>query len=175
MKAKKVILAAETEGMKKELEEFTKLPVELFPHPIEAKNLSTSAKIAPELITVPCPGFARHEKGSDFLLSAIGRLNSEDSLDRFHFILQWPRPFLLPDGTKLKPDKEFENSGHITLYNEPFGPNLLIKVHTFALPSFGSSPEQLSQYLAEFGYGEEPLGDMKSHLGEYYHALYTVS
>lgn len=54
------------------------------------------------------------------------------------------------------------------------GPDLLIEVHTFALPSFDSSPEQLSQYLAEFGYIEERLGDMKSHLGEYYHALYRV-
>ncbi len=54
------------------------------------------------------------------------------------------------------------------------GPDLLIEVHTFALPSFESSPQQLSQYLAEFGYVEERLGDMKSHLGEYYHALYRV-
>lgn len=53
-------------------------------------------------------------------------------------------------------------------------PDLLIEVHTFALPSFESSPEKLSQYLAEFGYVEERLGDMKSRLGEYYHALYRV-
>lgn len=54
------------------------------------------------------------------------------------------------------------------------GPALLIEVHSFALPSFNSSPEQLNSFLAEFGYVEERLGDMKSHLGEYYHALYRV-
>jgi glycosyltransferase involved in cell wall biosynthesis len=118
VKAKKVILAAETEGMKKELEEFTKLPIELFPHPIEAQNPSRNTRALSDPITVSCPGFARHEKGSDLLLSAMERLNSEGTLDRFHFILQWPEPFLLPDGTKLKPDKEFENSDNITFYNE---------------------------------------------------------
>ena len=54
------------------------------------------------------------------------------------------------------------------------GPTLLIEVHTFALPSFGSSPEAINQFLAEFGYVEEALTEMESHLGEYYHALYRV-
>ena len=118
VKAKKVILAAETEGMKKELEEFTQLPVELFPHPLEAKNLSQNTKVAPETITVSCPGFARHEKGSDLLLSAINRLKNEGTLNRFHFILQWPEPFMLPDGTMLEPSEEIVNSDHITFYND---------------------------------------------------------
>ena len=67
VKSKTVILAAETESMKKELEEFTKLPVTLFPHPIEAKDLSPNTKVSPDPITISCPGFARHEKGSDIL------------------------------------------------------------------------------------------------------------
>ena len=54
------------------------------------------------------------------------------------------------------------------------GPILLIEVHTFALPAFGSSPEKLDAFLSEFGYVAKRLGDMKSHLGEYYHALYRV-
>jgi FkbM family methyltransferase len=54
------------------------------------------------------------------------------------------------------------------------GPALLIEVHTFALPAFHSSPQQLTKYLAEFGYVEEHLCDMESHLGKYYHALYRV-
>lgn len=118
VEAKNVILAAETEAMKRELEEFTNLPVELFPHPIEAKNLSLNAKIAPEPITVSCPGFARHEKGSDLLLSAIGLLNSEDALEHFHFILQWPEPFMLPDGAMVEPGDEVLNSTHTSFYNE---------------------------------------------------------
>jgi len=54
------------------------------------------------------------------------------------------------------------------------GPDLLIEVHSFALPSFDSSPEALQEYLANFGYVEENLGQMESHLGKYYHALYRV-
>lgn len=54
------------------------------------------------------------------------------------------------------------------------GVPLLIEVHTFALPAFGSSPEILRAYLGEFGYGENRLSEMESHLGSYFHALYTV-
>ncbi len=117
VKAKNVILAAETEGMKRELEEFTQLPVELFPHPIEAKNLSQNTNVPSDPITVSCPGFARHEKGSDLLISAIERLKNEGTLKQFHFILQWPEPFQLPDGTMLEPGEEKVNSDHITFYN----------------------------------------------------------
>ena len=118
VKSKSVILAAETESMKRELEEFTELPVTLFPHPIEAKDLSPNTKVSPDPITISCPGFARHEKGSDILLSAIERLNNEGTLKQFHFILQWPEPFQMPDGTMLEPGEEIVNSDHITFYND---------------------------------------------------------
>ena len=55
------------------------------------------------------------------------------------------------------------------------GPPLLIEVHTFALPAFGSSPEALREYLATFGYVEEQFSRMESYLGEYYHALFQVT
>jgi FkbM family methyltransferase len=54
------------------------------------------------------------------------------------------------------------------------GPPLLVEVHTFALPAFNSSPEELREYLATFGYVEERVSEMESHLGEYFHALYRV-
>lgn len=54
------------------------------------------------------------------------------------------------------------------------GPVLLVEVHNFALPSFNSSPEALRDYLATFGYEEERISEMKSHLGQYFHALYRV-
>jgi FkbM family methyltransferase len=52
------------------------------------------------------------------------------------------------------------------------GPTLLIEVHRFALPSFNSSPESLLEYLAGFGYTETRVSEMKSHQGDYFHALY---
>lgn len=54
------------------------------------------------------------------------------------------------------------------------GPPILVEVHSFALPSFDSSPEALSEYLASFGYVEKILTEMKSKQGNYFHALYTV-
>ena len=53
-------------------------------------------------------------------------------------------------------------------------PVLLVEVHSFALPAFNSSPEALRDYLAGFGYVEERISEMESHLGEYFHALYRV-
>lgn len=52
------------------------------------------------------------------------------------------------------------------------GPTLLVEVHRFALPHFHSSPEQLRDYLAGFGYTETRLSEMRSHQGDYFHALY---
>jgi FkbM family methyltransferase len=52
------------------------------------------------------------------------------------------------------------------------GPTLLVEVHRFALPHFNSSPEQLRDYLAGFGYTETRVSEMRSHQGDYFHALY---
>lgn len=53
------------------------------------------------------------------------------------------------------------------------GPTLLVEVHRFALPAFNSSPEILREYLSGFGYTETRLSEMKSHQGDYFHALYV--
>jgi FkbM family methyltransferase len=52
------------------------------------------------------------------------------------------------------------------------GATLLVEVHRFALPSFHSSPELLREFLEGFGYTETRLSEMKSHQGDYFHALY---
>jgi hypothetical protein len=55
-------------------------------------------------ITITCPGFARHEKGNDLLQEAILEILAGPEGDRFHFIMQWPEPFAMPDGRLLGPD-----------------------------------------------------------------------
>jgi len=139
-----VVLAAETKGMQDELHRFTGLPVRLFPHPIQSlKKVDRPSTLAPRPstpITLTCPGFARHEKGSDLLQEAIksilaksGRqdsgVRSQESgatqlpvhispLGReVRFVLQWPEAFVMPDGTILGPDPALLNDPRVEFLN----------------------------------------------------------
>ncbi len=104
----RVVLAAETKGMQDELQRFTGLPVQLAPHPVEFQLSREPSTIVPRLstqpLTITCPGFARHEKGTDLFQEAIRILLARPDADRFRFILQWPEPFAMPDGTMLGPN-----------------------------------------------------------------------
>lgn len=54
------------------------------------------------------------------------------------------------------------------------GPDLLIEVHRYALPEFGSSQEALTEYLLSFGYRQIRLPqDKSSKLGGYHHSIFT--
>ena len=54
------------------------------------------------------------------------------------------------------------------------GPDLLIEVHRYALPEFGSSEEALAEYLLSFGYRQVRLPkDKVSKLGGYHHSIFT--
>lgn len=54
------------------------------------------------------------------------------------------------------------------------GPDLLIEVHRYALPEFGSSEEALTEYLLSFGYRQIRLPqDKSSKLGGYHHSIFT--
>lgn len=116
------LLAAETEGMRQELEQFTGLPAYLFPHPVPLSAL-TPAQLpsAKEEIVLTAPGFARHEKGSDLLREAIEQLFTEDDLPPVRFILQWAEPFTLPDGSLMGPGKILEEDSRVELVNESLG------------------------------------------------------
>jgi FkbM family methyltransferase len=52
-------------------------------------------------------------------------------------------------------------------------PLLLVEVHTFALPSFGSSAAAFVKALSELGYTEQIIDKVCGEQGDYYHALYT--
>ena len=129
----KVVLAAETQGMKRELERFSGLPASLYPHPVEFVNLSaneaekTGCKISGKKrsITVIAPGFARHEKGSDLLQEAIKILKTEEGNRgtdaKAKFVLQWQEDFTMPDGTIVKPNPELIDWGRVV-----FLPDILV-------------------------------------------------
>jgi glycosyltransferase involved in cell wall biosynthesis len=139
VRAGRVHLAAETAAMRDELAHFTGLPVQLFPHPVPPAPVNPQTLPgSPEIFTVCSPGFARHEKGSDLLLATIPALLSGPWGNRLHFILQWPDPFRLPDGTWCSPPEDLRRDRRIefldhaldeTAYNQ-----LLARCHFLVLP-----------------------------------------
>jgi glycosyltransferase involved in cell wall biosynthesis len=127
----RVVLAAETKGMQDELQRFTGLPVSLFPHPVEARSERGERKTetrdlqtvncqppSANSITLTCPGFARHEKGNDLLQEAILEILAGPDGDRFHFVMQWPEPFALPDGRLLGPDPRLVADPRVEFLNQ---------------------------------------------------------
>lgn len=86
--------------------------------PVASSKPSTlDARPSTQPLTITCPGFARYEKGADLLQDAIREILSRPDADRFHFILQWPEPFALPDGTMLGPDPELLNDPRVEFLN----------------------------------------------------------
>lgn len=123
----RVILAGETAGMCEELTRFTGLPTTLFPHPVRFPELpkqhfASAASSHKEVATIACPGFARHEKGSDILHDAISKLLAANTDSRYRFILQWPDPFELPSGAWMNPEHAILNDPRVEFLNDALSP-----------------------------------------------------
>ncbi len=117
------IIAAETGGMQDELQRFTGLPVVLFPHPVSPPppafpSNEPGTMNDEQAITITCPGFARHEKGNDLLQDAAKELLARPGNERLRFVMQWPEPFEMPDGTLLGPDPALLSHKRVELLNE---------------------------------------------------------
>lgn len=82
-----------------------------------SKPSTLDARPSTAPLTITCPGFARHEKGTDLLQDAIREILSGPDADNFHFILQWPEPFAMPDGTMLGPDPRLLNDPRVEFLN----------------------------------------------------------
>jgi FkbM family methyltransferase len=52
-------------------------------------------------------------------------------------------------------------------------PILVVEVHTFALPEFGSSPEAMCNYLTSLGYIQHQIAETRGIAGDYYHAVFV--
>ncbi len=97
-----VRFGVETRAAKREYEQLTGMPFELFPHPVEFQSAPTNTINEP--VEFCCFGFARHEKGSDILAGAINQLEASNALPDVHFKVQWLDPFRMPDGSMCSPD-----------------------------------------------------------------------
>jgi len=92
-------------------------------HPVAASGSgSRPSTLDPRLstrpLTITCPGFARHEKGTDLFQGAIRILLARPSADDFRFVLQWPEPFAMPDGTMLGPDPSLVEDPRVEFLNQ---------------------------------------------------------
>jgi glycosyltransferase involved in cell wall biosynthesis len=127
VKSGRVVLAAETREMQRELGLFCGLPIQYLPHPIdwadEAEVLSHGATqrelSGRDRFVVTCPGFARFEKGSDLLLEAIRELERRKISGDYFFIMQWLKPFASDDGKMHAPDVGMESRGGGKFIGEP--------------------------------------------------------
>ena len=54
-------------------------------------------------------------------------------------------------------------------------PKLIIEVHGFALPKFGSTVAEFRQFLADLGYEESIIWSDKKKTDDYFQAIYTAS
>jgi glycosyltransferase involved in cell wall biosynthesis len=118
----RVVLAAETKGMQDELQRFTDLPVTIAPHPVDFTTQARPSTLDPRLstqpLTITCPGFARHEKGTDLFQDAIRIMLARPDADRFRFVLQWPEPFAMTDGSMLGPDPALLSDPRVEFLNQ---------------------------------------------------------
>lgn len=91
----KVVLGVETQAMKQAAEKIFGVTFTYFPHPVQPAELSGESSTS---LMMACYGAARHEKGSDILLEAIGKYLNRFPDSRTKFVIQWLDNFVLPSG-----------------------------------------------------------------------------
>ena len=98
-----VTLAVETQGAKQEFEALTGLNFQLFPHPVPSVPKFERPRAKQSSLLFACYGFARYEKGSDLLKTAVQHIVTQTALSS-KFCIQWLDPFRLPDGSVCAPE-----------------------------------------------------------------------
>ncbi|MEI9919960.1 MAG: glycosyltransferase [Bacteroidota bacterium] len=118
---KDVRLGVETTSALKEYESMTDLKFTLFPHPVE---FDVSPAPVPNSLCLEfcCYGFARHEKGSDLLASAVNSIEAAHMVPGIHFRVQWIDTFRMPDGADCGPDN-LKNNKRVTLITHALNEN----------------------------------------------------
>lgn len=103
-----------------------------------SKPSTLDSRLSTHPLTITCPGFARHEKGTDLFQDAIRILLARPDADRFRFVLQWPESFAMPDGSLLGPDLGLAADGRVEFLNRNLNASeyeeLLAKTDLIILP-----------------------------------------
>jgi glycosyltransferase involved in cell wall biosynthesis len=119
---KTVYLGAQTKSARREMEELTGLPFELFPQPVNCFQLNPPTAAGEGSITYGFFGFTRYEKGPDIFIQALRRLVRNGLEPNIKFIIQWTSAFLLPDGTVFDLEEELADHPNVQLIRRPLDP-----------------------------------------------------
>jgi glycosyltransferase involved in cell wall biosynthesis len=96
-------------GLKTDLEDLNTDSLDNLPSAI---RYQTSGSAKP--ILVVAPGLARYEKGSDILQEAVKLVLKDEPNDvPIRFVLQWSENFVLPNGSRCRPDAELKNDWRV--------------------------------------------------------------
>jgi len=102
IKSGKVVLGTEIESMRAAVEEFSGVPVTLFPQIVIPSDTSESVpQTLPDDIEMASYGPPRAEKGSDILQEAIAIHRHRFPDSRIRFTLHWTQDFVTNDGRKV--------------------------------------------------------------------------
>ena len=116
----KVTFAVETKGAQKEFEALAQLPFTLMPHPVPS-SADHIARAPVEPLNFACYGFARYEKGSDLLKSAIQITLGKHPDFPANFSVQWVDTFTLPDSSFCQSD-DLKKDPKVTVIDQPVVP-----------------------------------------------------
>ena len=156
-----VTLAVETKGAQQEFEALAQLPFTLMPHPVPNRAADSALLPPAEPLNFACYGFARYEKGSDLLKSAIQTVLAEQTHFSANFSLQWVDPFTLPDGSFCHID-DLQKHPKVTVIDKPVMPSayqrLLSQTSCMILPYRNSSYHaRVSRVAIESAYQGIPM------------------
>lgn len=115
----RVMLGAETESMRRALEEATGIPFVYLPHPVPSFAHSDTS---PRPLTMAVYGPARHEKGSDVLQQAIEKHFAVFPESQTRFVIQWLGDFQDSEGREIRKSPvlmEDERVEYVNSYFEP--------------------------------------------------------
>ncbi len=112
VEAGKVRLGCETQKMAKEFSQFSGLPFEYLPHPVEFSPIEERPANNP--LVISCFGFARYEKGSDLLQKAILKIKEEKPDFKAQFMIQWVNAFKGPDGETINKDTRLQKDSQVS-------------------------------------------------------------
>jgi len=122
----KLIVGVETSAMKNAGEKVFGIPFTYLPHPVpplpklpETRS-DTSQQTSTPILTLASYGPARHEKGSDLLVTAIAKTVCRSSEINVKFIVQWLDDFSLPNGTTSALPQELKSHQSVKIVSRYF-------------------------------------------------------
>ena len=115
---KRVIVAVETEPMRKALMQLTELPVLYLPHPVHMVADATSA--TNDTLILGSYGAARQEKGSELLQLAIAQFLEKHPHADVRFVIQWIDDFRNEHGELVQPLPALQGSGRVEFIRQYF-------------------------------------------------------